>query len=86
MEKVKDVAVEMFCGVAGELLSALEVVKGMSEENEEVKVVLEAPTPPLLKSCLVVVNHRFLQERYSSLYRWWSTPCSISMYRQSWWV
>ena len=43
MEKVKDVAEDMLCG-AKQLPSAPEMEEGTLKGNEEVEVVLEAPT------------------------------------------
>lgn len=54
VEKVKDALEEVFCGMR-ELLSAMEVGEELGE-NKKVDAVLEAPTPSLLNSHLVVVK------------------------------
>lgn len=54
VEKVKDALEEVLCGMR-ELLSAMEVGEELGE-NKKVDAVLEAPTPPLLNSHLVVVK------------------------------
>lgn len=51
----------MLCG-ARELPSASEVLGDTSEKDKEVEIVPGAPTPPLLKSCPVVIRKMKMQQ------------------------
>ena len=64
MEEVKDVVAEALSRAATELPSASEVGEDMAEKDEEVEMMLEAPTSPLLKSCLVVVKKIKTEEHW----------------------